>query len=93
MVRRSFCQAHVLRCPILLVVCVFALRGPGIGQETRIPRQQPRNAALLGTVHDQDGHPVPGVTVRAVSRATSKPYTTTSDAEGIFRLVDLPAGE
>jgi hypothetical protein len=72
---------------------VFALRGPGIGQETRIPRQQPRNAALLGTVHNQDGRPVPGVRVRAVNRATSKPYTTTSDAEGIFRLVDLPAGE
>ena len=93
MVRSSFCRVHAWRCPVLLVVCVFALRGPGIGQETRIPRQQPRNAALLGTVHNQDGRPVPGVRVRAVNRATSKPYTTTSDAEGIFRLVDLPAGE
>ena len=93
MVRRSFCRVHAWRCPVLLVVCVFVLRGPGIGQETRIPRQQPRNAALLGTVHNQDGRPVPGVTVRAVHRATSKPYTTTSDAEGIFRLSDLPAGE
>ena len=92
MVRRSFCHAHDLRCPVLLVVCVFALPAWCIGQETRTPRQQPRNAALLGTVHDQDGRPVSGVTVRAVNRATSQPYTTKSDAEGIFRLVDLPAG-
>ncbi len=93
MVRRSFCQVHALRCPVLLMVCVFALRGSCIAQETRIPRQPPRKAALLGTIHDQEGHPVPGITVRAVNRASSKPYTTKSDAEGIFRLLDLPAGE
>jgi Carboxypeptidase regulatory-like domain len=92
-VRRSFCQTRVLRGPALLVICVFALPCSCIGQETRIPRQQPRNAALLGTVHDQDGRPVPGVTVRAINRTTGKPYTAKSDAEGIFRLVDLPAGE
>lgn len=93
MVRCSFCQAHALRCPVLLVLCVFVLPGSCIGQETRIPRQQPRNAALLGIIHNQDGRPVPGVTLRAVNRATSKPYTAESDVEGIFRLLDLPPGE
>ena len=47
-------------------------------------RQQPRNAALLGTAHDQDGRPVSGVTVRAVNRATSKPYTPSPTPKEYF---------
>jgi hypothetical protein len=47
---------------------------------------------MLGVVQDQDGRPVNGVIVSARSRATNKTYTAESNAEGIYRLRDLPAG-
>jgi hypothetical protein len=54
----------------------------------RLPRQMPATtAAIEGEVHDADGRPVPGATVRidgAVAATT---------AEGVFRVRDLPAGE
>jgi hypothetical protein len=42
---------------------------------------------------DQNGRPVNGVVVSARSRATNKTYSAVSNAEGIFRLRDLPAGD
>ena len=67
---------------------------PCVGQQVqRIPRQQPRNAAVLGTIHDQYGNAVFGANVCATERANNKPYCTSSNGEGIFRLMDIPAGE
>ena len=94
MVGSRFCQAHALRFPVLLVICVLGLRCVHVAQEApRIPRQQPRNGALLGTVYDRNKHPVPSANVSAINRGTNKTYTVKSDAEGIFRLLDLPGGQ
>lgn len=94
MVRSRFCQAHGLRFPVLLVIYVLGLWCLCVGQEaSRIPRQQPRNGALLGTVYDQNKHPVPSANVYATNHGTNKTYTVKSDSEGIFRLLDLPGGE
>ena len=79
---------------VLLTIFLFALPSLSTGQEApRIPRQKPGNAALLGTVHDQTGRPIQDVNVRATNRGSKKVYSVKSNGEGIFRLLDLPAGE
>ncbi|HET8667679.1 MAG TPA: carboxypeptidase-like regulatory domain-containing protein [Terriglobales bacterium] len=59
----------------------------------RIPQQRPRNAALVGTVKNQDGRGIPGAAVRVRNQRTNRTYTASSNGEGIFRLRDLPPGE
>ena len=81
---------------LLLVVCELGyVAGIAAAQQQRIPGQQPRIrlAALLGTVHDQNGQPAVGVTITATNRSTKQQYSATSNGEGIFRLRDLPPGE
>jgi hypothetical protein len=93
-VRRHFCQAQGLRSPVLLAISVLVLCALSMAQQAqRIPRQQPRNAAVLGTIHDQYGNAVFGANVCVTEHANNKPYCTNSNGEGIFRLADLPAGE
>ncbi|HXY14203.1 MAG TPA: carboxypeptidase-like regulatory domain-containing protein [Terriglobales bacterium] len=82
---------------IVALVCWTAItQVSATGQEPRIPGKSPtasaKPAALLGTVKDENGRPVNGVTVSARSRATNKTYTAVSNSEGIFRLRDLPPG-
>jgi len=77
---------------VLLLTSVFALPCPG--QELpRIPRHRPRNAALVGTIRDQYGNDVLGANVCATARENIKPYCTTSNGEGIFRLTDILPGK
>lgn len=70
---------------------------PAGSQTPRIPGREAATAArpgaLLGTVQDQNGRPVNGVVVSARQRATNKTFTAVSNAEGIYRMRDLPAGE
>ena len=94
MVRNNFCQVRVLGCLAWLVIVVLALDCWCVEQEAqRIPRQRPRGAALLGTIHDQFGNAVFGARVSATNLANNQPSTAFSDGEGIFRLTDLPAGQ
>jgi len=54
----------------------------------RLPRQTPvTTAAIEGEVHDADGRPVPGATVRVDGAVVA-----TTD-EGVFRVRDLAAGD
>ena len=64
----------------------------GLGQQ-RIPRQQPRGAALLGNINDQYGNSVYGATVTAANQASKQRFSAVSSAEGVFRLSDLPTGQ
>lgn len=47
---------------------------------------------ISGTVTSNDGSPLPGVTVTVSSELLQGTRTTTSDAEGGFRVVNLPPG-
>lgn len=65
-----------------------------------IPGQSPRPASIQGVVRADDGRAVPGVQVEVRQRAPSgrpvafpDPRRTTTSADGIFRFVDLPAGD
>lgn len=45
---------------------------------------------IAGHLFDLEGHPQPGVTVRAQATGASHPFAATTDAKGAFRLTALP---
>ncbi|HWC77949.1 MAG TPA: TonB-dependent receptor [Blastocatellia bacterium] len=49
--------------------------------------------AITGTLTDSQGAVVADVTVKATNIATNVTYTTTSTDAGLYRFVDLPAGD
>ena len=49
--------------------------------------------SIRGAVKDAQGAALPGVTVTATSPAAAIPHTAVTDAEGVYRLADLPAGD
>ena len=53
---------------------------------------QTGQGGLRGYVKDEQGGALPGVTVTATSPALIQPATAVSDAEGSYRLVNLPPG-
>src|SRR5262245_3498497 len=80
-----------------LLVCINGLVAqqfaPLHDQTRRIPeRSEINKASLQGSVRDDEGRSVPAVlvTIRAVSDGTS--YEATTNAEGIFRMRDIPLG-
>jgi hypothetical protein len=52
-----------------------------------------QTGTIRGTVQDQQGLAVPGVTVSATSPALQGPRTTITDGEGNYTLAALPAGQ
>ncbi|HTS74921.1 MAG TPA: carboxypeptidase regulatory-like domain-containing protein [Bryobacteraceae bacterium] len=48
---------------------------------------------ISGTVTDESGAVIPNATVTATNRATNVPRTATTNAEGFFSIVALPAGD
>jgi outer membrane receptor protein involved in Fe transport len=52
-----------------------------------------QTGTIRGTVQDQQGLAVPGVTVTATSAALQGPRTTVTDGEGNYTLAALPAGQ
>lgn len=55
--------------------------------------QSMNTGTLLGTVSDASGAAVPGTAVRIVSESTSFVKETTSDPEGKYQLLQIPAGK
>src|SRR4030042_5607115 len=47
---------------------------------------------IIGTVSEEDGSPLPGVGVVATSPSLIRQATSTSDGNGVYRLLSLPAG-
>ena len=89
---RSRCSrfALALLCWSALIVLPVRAQIPGIPGK---PGASARPSALLGVVQDQNQRPVNGVVVSARQKATNKTFTAISNAEGIYRLRDLPPGE
>jgi hypothetical protein len=48
--------------------------------------------SISGTVSDSSGAVLPGAKVTAINDSTGLSRTDTADASGIYRLIDLPAG-
>jgi outer membrane receptor protein involved in Fe transport len=58
-----------------------------------VSAQGVQTGTIRGTVQDQQGLAVPGVTVTATSAALQGPRATVTDAEGNYTLAALPAGQ
>lgn len=81
------------------IIVVFLLAS-SLAHAQQIPGQSSRAASIQGIVRSDDGRPIPGVQVELRQRAASgrpvafpDPRRTTTTADGIFRFLDLPAGE
>jgi hypothetical protein len=70
--------------PILIVVTLGT---------TSVASAQAGDGTLNGYVKDDTGAVLPGVTLNATSPAMIGPRTAVSDAQGAYRLVNLPPGE
>jgi carboxypeptidase family protein len=81
------------RTSLAALLCLLALTGAGFGQVQRIPGRPPVNAvSLQGTVTDQQSKlGIPGVKISLIRDGIVVREDFT-DAEGIFRLIDLAAG-
>ena len=80
------------------VILALAVASPAFAQ--RIPRQSARPAAIQGRVIDESGRGIPGVDVELrqrseTGRAVALPGTrrATTVADGVFRFLDLDAGD
>jgi hypothetical protein len=69
---------------LYLLAAVLAAAAPAFAQRT--------TATIRGTVTDQTGAVVPGVTVTAKNAATGFTRTVTTNTDGIYVLSDLPVG-
>ena len=66
---------------------------PAAFQEPRVPgKASDKTSALEGIVRDANGAPIGGARVTLRNLASGKIYESASNAEGVFRLIDLPAG-
>jgi hypothetical protein len=64
-----------------------------IAAQQRLPGQAaPKNAALEGIVRQENGHPVIGARILLRNIATSHESIKISDAQGVFRVLDVPPG-
>ncbi|MGB9069356.1 MAG: carboxypeptidase-like regulatory domain-containing protein [Candidatus Acidiferrales bacterium] len=65
-----------------------------VRQQQQLPGKVPqKTGAVEGRVRDANGRPVGGATATLRNLATGEIRKATANAEGVFRLVDVPAGE
>jgi hypothetical protein len=65
----------------------------GAALAAHVGAQQSTRCAIIGRVHDTSNTPLAGVNVEAVSDvAGDRPHVVSTDADGTFRLSDLPSG-
>ena len=75
----------MIRTRFALVSTVWLLVAAGAAAQTG-------QGSLRGYVRDDQGGALPGVTITARSAAIMQPTTVLTDAEGYYRLVNLPPG-
>jgi hypothetical protein len=84
---------------VLLILLVSspsfaAMRIAAMVRQQQLPGKAPqKTGAVEGRVRDANGRPVGGATATLRNLATGEIRKETTNAEGVFRLVDVPAGE
>ena len=74
------------RSVVAVAACVLAFAGAALGQSVA-------SGTIHGTIRDQSGGVLPGVTATLSSPSLQVPQLVqVTDAEGQYRFVDLPAG-
>lgn len=82
-----------LRIPVLFKAFFTAMLVLAIGVVSAMAQAQSNAADLAGTVVDQNGAVIPGANVTARNRNTNISRTTTSGADGTYKLIALPPGD
>ena len=77
-----------IRMSAILMALLLALVGASAASAQGV-----QTGTIRGTVRDQQGLAVPGVTITATSPALQGPRNTVSDGEGNYTLAALPAGQ
>ena len=72
--------------------CVVAVSLVAVLGISAVAAAQTGAGSLCGYVKDEQGGALPGVTVSARSESLIQPVSSVSDAEGYFRLINLPPG-
>src|SRR5260370_539577 len=72
----------------LLAIILLGVSGVGV---TRLGAQA-ATATILGTVTDASGAAVPDAAVQVKNTGTGATQSTTSDAQGRFRVSEIPVG-
>src|SRR5881392_3105255 len=78
--------------PLRRCACVFVLALAFMATGASILRGQTVTATLTGTIADQTGAIVPGVTVTAINQGTQIEYTAESNSAGVYTIPFLPIG-
>jgi hypothetical protein len=77
----------------LLIGLCFLACPETVPAQQRLPGQTaPKNAALQGVVRDENGRPVIGARILLQSIATNQQSAKISDAQGVFRFLDVAPG-
>jgi hypothetical protein len=82
------------RAVLCLLIGFWFFACPGrITAQQRLPGQTaPKNAALEGIVRQENGRPVIGARILLRSIATNQQTEKISDAQGVFRFLEVPSG-
>jgi hypothetical protein len=82
------------RAVLCLVIGLWCLASPvKITAQQRLPGQSvPKNAALEGIVRQENTRPVIGAQILLRNAATNQQSIKISDAQGVFRFLDVPPG-
>src|SRR4029079_13487765 len=72
----------------LIAIILLGMCGAGL---TRLGAQA-ATATILGTVTDASGAAVPDATIQVKNNGTGAVQSTTSDAQGRFRVSEVPVG-
>ena len=80
-----FCKTRWV-CALAVLVSVFGLAGATLAQT------DVTTSRISGTVEDSSKSPLPGVTVEATNTETGLQQVTVSDANGFYRILNLPTG-
>jgi hypothetical protein len=72
--------------------CVIAVSLVAVLGISAVAAAQTGAGSLRGYVKDEQGGALPGVTVSARSESLIQPVSSVTDAEGYFRLINLPPG-
>src|SRR5262245_36096073 len=73
------------RVQVVILICVLAASGAAAQTVT--------GGSVRGFIKDEQSAALPGVTVSATSPSSPVVYTAISDAEGFYRLENLPPGD
>jgi hypothetical protein len=73
-------------CALTVVTLVLAAGEPALAQT------DVTTSRISGTVSGADGAPLPGVTVEATNQETDFKVSGVTDAQGFYRLLNLPTG-